>query len=233
MILPLWHLILQAFSALLLDLLTCPAAPTALMPPLAAAVDVWPAAVAALGAGAGASMEAAGAPAAECRRLRAGFHAALQRLCAQVEDLAASEAWQHAGTGPEQQLASAGSATAAGDGPPPLLLERQPAAAVVYLRRLGQRAWGWLDGAAGDAQAADGLKATAAAWRSGRGDLGDASHAAPPAGARAAQGRQPAAAAKAADAALPAAAKVTDRALGPGAGTAGDESMEDVEEEEI
>lgn len=147
---------------MLLDLLTCPAAPAAVLPPLAAAIDVWPAAVAAVG-------KCSNPEAARCDfripgSLDGSFHAALQWLCAHTEELAASKA--------EQQLGSTGSATAAGDAPPPLLLERQPTAAAVYLRRLGQRAWGWQQDEAGDASAADRLAAAAARWRGGGGSGG-------------------------------------------------------------
>lgn len=76
---------MQAFWALLLDLAACPglAAPAAL-PPLAAALDVWPALVQG-GSGSGGGAELA------------SLHGALQHMCSQVE--AAGEQSTGEGTG--------------------------------------------------------------------------------------------------------------------------------------
>lgn len=146
---------LQAFWALLLDLLTCPAPAAAVLPPLAAALDVWPSllepAAADRPGGGGLS--------------RACVHAALQRLCS---------------------AAAAGEEEAAGQGggasPPPLLPERQPAAASLFLRRLGQRVWGWAEGAAGDGEALRELKAALAQPPGGLALLPHAAPGAPQAG---------------------------------------------------
>lgn len=219
----LWARPLQAFWALLLDLLTCPAAPATVLPPLAAAIDAWPAAVAAVGEGCGTEAAGGGVDAAARGSSKGAFHAALQRLCARAEDAAAGEA--------EQQMGSACSATAAADAPPPLLLERQPAAAAVYLRRLGRHAWGWQEGAAGDASAADGLMAAAARWRSGGGLDRAAFAAGLPDSAKAAHQGTAAAGAEA----VPALAAPDAAPLAPAnvAQTEADAHMNDVEEEEI
>ena len=125
---------LQAFWALLLDLLACPAPASAVLPPLAAALDVWPSLVAPQPAA------AAGGDAAEPAGELASLHGALQHLCT----LAAAE---------PEHAAEAQHEAAAADAPPPLLLERQPVAAAEFLRRQGRQRWGWAAGAAGSGTA--------------------------------------------------------------------------------
>ena len=141
----------QAFWALLLDVAGCPGtSAAAVLPPLAAALDVWPSLVQP-GVGEGGSSGTGGGASL------AAFHEALQHLCAQaaaaVEEPASEEAPAAAG---------------APDAPPPLLLERQPVAAAEFLRRLGQHRWRWAPDAAGSAQALQQLQAaTEAASRPG------------------------------------------------------------------
>lgn len=206
------HLALQACGALLLDLAACRAPAGALLPPLAAIVDVWPALLD------GVQPEAAdgssGATAAEV----ASFHAALQHLCA----AAAAEEEQAA----EGQQEAAAAAAGAGDAPPPLLLERQPVAAAEFLRRLGQQRWGWAPDAAGSAAALQELRAALQ-------DVTSAAAATTAATAAAAAGA-PAPAGPAAEAGAPAAeAAAAGPAVAQPAADAADWVMQDGQVEEL
>lgn len=125
---------LQAYWALLLDLLACPASARVVLPPLAAALDVWPSLVQPRPA------DAALGGAAEAEGDLAGLHGALQHLCS----LAAAER-EHAAEEQHEPVAA--------DAPPPLLLERQPVAAAEFMRRLGRQRWGWLAEAGGSSAA--------------------------------------------------------------------------------
>lgn len=140
---------MQACWALLLDLLACSAPARALLPPLAAVVDVWPDLLEALQPAAADGSSSSGDGAAQ---ELASCHSALQHLCS----LATAEE-EHAAE--EQEAAAAAGAGGAGDVPPPLLLERQPVAATEFLRRLGQQRWGWEPDAAGSAAALQQLRA--------------------------------------------------------------------------
>lgn len=140
----------QALWALLLDLAACPgAAVDAVLPPLAAVLDMWPSLVQPPADG------SSPAPASSSHHLPR-FHAALQHLC--------SQATAAAGEPTAAEEAAAGSAP---DAPPPLLLERQPVAAAVCLRLLGERRWGWEAGAAGSGQALLELRAAVEAQQPG------------------------------------------------------------------
>ena len=120
----------QAFWALLLDLVACPGvAAAAALPPLAAALDVWPSAVEPASGGASGGELAA-------------LHAALQQLCCQ-----AAEAPRDAAPDGDDGA------------PPPLLHERQPLAAAAFLRRLGAARWHWPVGAASSGDALRELRA--------------------------------------------------------------------------
>jgi hypothetical protein len=136
--------LLQALLALLLDLLSCEAPAAAVLPPLVAAVDVWPAMVEA----AAASKTAAGSVIGGD-----SLQAALQHLCAQAGQAQPAAA--------DQQHA----ATDATELPPLLLLERQPAAAAVFLQRLGRRRLGWDASGRSSAQALQLLRTAARSWQ--------------------------------------------------------------------
>lgn len=112
-----------------MDLLACPAAPADVLPPMAAALDVWPSAVQPAGGSGGSGV--------------AGFHAALQHLCS----LAAAG-------DPAAQTAAVDTSA-----PLLLVLEGQPVAAAAFLRRQGQQHWGWAAGAAGSSTALEAVRA--------------------------------------------------------------------------
>lgn len=83
------------------------------------------------------------------------LQAALQHLCAQAEE------GQLPAAAAQQQHATADGT----DLPPLLVLERQPATAVVFLRRLGRRRLGWEASGRGSAQALQLLRTAARGWR--------------------------------------------------------------------
>ena len=160
---------MQAFLALLADLLACkPPQPTAVLPPLAAALELWPGAISPLAlppgpaeaeaaAAAPAGSEQGGGSAATCGEGGAegppfaAFHAALQQLCALAEAEVATppatplsrqgaqQQQQHQEPGHEQQLLLLQD----GLGEASLLQQRHPALAAAFLRHLGRRWWGW------------------------------------------------------------------------------------------
>ena len=207
------HLALQACGALLLDLAACRAPAGALLPPLAATVDVWPALLD------GVQPEAADGSSSATAAELASFHAALQHLCA-----AAAAEEEQAAEGQQEAAAAAG----AGDAPPPLLLERQPVAAAEFLRRLGQQRWRWAPDAAGSAAALQELRAA----------LQDVTSAVAAATAAAAAGA-PAPAGPAEEAGAPAAAAHTAAAAAAGpagaqpAADAAERVMQDGQVEEL